>query len=150
LSLAIVLGMAPWFAATVVAQSISRDLAFTPGQATRLTLGVQLGFVAGSLVSALLLLADRFSARVLAAICAAAAATATALLAVPTAGSTGVIGLRIATGAALAGVYPPGIKIAAGWTRTRRGTAIGILVGAVTVGSAAPNLFRFALPADQW
>jgi predicted MFS family arabinose efflux permease len=61
-----------------------------------------------------------------------------------------VIGLRIATGAALAGVYPPGIKIAAGWTRTRRGTAIGILVGAVTLGTAGPHLLRLISDATSW
>jgi sugar phosphate permease len=75
---------------------------------------------------------------------------ATAMLAWRHTGPTAAIGLRIVTGIALAGVYPPGIKIAAGWSKTRRGTAVGILVGALTIGSAAPNLFRVAVPASAW
>ena len=58
--------------------------------------------------------------------------------------------LRVATGAALAGVYPPGMKIAAGWFRDGRGWAIGMLVGALTLGSAAPHLVRWLVPADAW
>jgi len=54
------------------------------------------------------------------------------------------------TGAALAGVYPPGMKIAAGWFRAERGLAIGTLVGALTLGSALPHLVRWAVPAAQW
>ena len=60
------------------------------------------------------------------------------------------VALRFATGAALAGVYPPGMKIAAGWFREARGWAIGIVVGALTIGSAAPHLVRALVPAGQW
>jgi MFS family permease len=150
LSVAIVLGMAPWFAATVVAQSISQELALSSAQSTWLTLAVQLGFVVGSLVSALLLLTDRYSARLIAAICAAAAGAVTALLVLPGLPSTLVVALRFATGVALAGVYPPGIKMAAGWTSARRGTAVGVLVGAVTLGTAAPHLLRLFSNAAAW
>jgi MFS family permease len=65
-------------------------------------------------------------------------------------GPAEAIGLRLIAGFALAGVYPPGIKIAAGWWRHRRGTAIGVLVGALTVGSAAPNLVRLVVPSTGW
>ena len=150
LSVAIVLGMAPWFAATVVASSISRELALSATQSTWLTLAVQLGFVVGSLVSAILLLTDRFSARIIAAICAALAGAVTAILVLPGLPSALVVALRFATGAALAGVYPPGIKIAAGWTSARRGTAVGVLVGAVTLGTAAPHLLRLFSDAAAW
>jgi MFS family permease len=57
---------------------------------------------------------------------------------------------RFLTGAALAGVYPPGMQIAAGWFREARGWAIGILVGALTLGSAAPHLVRSIVPPDSW
>jgi MFS family permease len=60
------------------------------------------------------------------------------------------IALRIMTGAALAGVYPPGMKLAAAWFREGRGLAIGTLVGALTLGSALPHLVRWAVPADMW
>jgi MFS family permease len=150
LSVAIVLGMAPWFAATVVAQGMALEFAISIGQQPWLTLGVQLGFVLGSLISASFLLSDRVSARRLAAICAGIAALTTGALTFPGVGVSGVIGLRILTGAALAGVYPPGIKLAAGWTESHRGTAIGILVGAVTLGSGAPHLLRLTGDLDNW
>jgi len=150
LSAGIVLGEAPWFAATVVAQGMTHELALTSAASSWLTQAVQLGFVLGSVTSALLLLSDRFSPRRLAAACAVLAAAATAALTIPGIGATGVISLRLLTGAALAGVYPPGIKMAAGWTESHRGTAIGVLVAAVTLGSAAPHLLRVVANLERW
>jgi len=150
LAVAIVLGMAPWFAATVVAQGMSRDLKLTPSETTWITLAVQLGFVAGSVVSAGLLLSDRLSARRLAALCVAGSAVATAALVLPGIGPTTAIVLRFVTGAALAGVYPPAIKMAAGWTESHRGTAIGLLIGALTLGTAAPHLLRLIAVLSRW
>ena len=150
LSVAIVLAMAPWFAATVVADPLARELALSPWQVSWLTLAVQLGFVVGSITSAGLLLSDLFSARRLAAAASLVAAVATALLAVTSLAPWQSIGLRLLTGAALACVYPPGMKIAAGWTQRHRGTAIGVLVGAVTTGSAAPYLLRATWDASAW
>ena len=150
LSVAIVLAMAPWFAATVVADPLARELALSPWQVSWLTLAVQLGFVIGSITSAGLLLSDLFSARRLAAVASLVAAVATAMLAVRNLAPWQSIGLRLLTGAALACVYPPGMKIAAGWTQRHRGTAIGILVGAVTTGSAAPYLLRATWDASAW
>jgi MFS family permease len=150
LAAAIVLGMAPWFAATVVAQGMSRDLKLTSAEATWLTLAVQLGFVAGSVLSAGLLLSDRLSPRRLAAVCVAASGMATAALLLPGIGPTTTIALRLMTGATLAGVYPPAIKMAAGWTESHRGTAIGLLVGALTLGTAAPHLLRLVADLSRW
>lgn len=150
LSLAIVLGMSPWFSATVVAVPMATDLSLTPTEVSWLTLAVQLGFVIGSVVSAALVLADRWSPRRLAAMSSFVAAAGTALLTVRGMGPWGAIGLRLLAGAALACVYPPGIKIAAGWTNRARGTAIGILVGAVTLGTAAPHLLRAAVDLTAW
>jgi MFS family permease len=42
----------------------------------------------------------------------------------------------------MAGAYPPAMKIMATWFREGRGLAIGILIGALTVGSATPHLVR--------
>lgn len=150
LSLAIVLGMAPWFAATVVSRPMVTALGLDEALEAWLTLAVQLGFVLGSVTSAGLLLADRFSPRRLAAWSAVLAGVATGVLALVATGPRMTIALRLLTGAALAGVYPPGIKLAAGWTRERRGTAIGILVGAVTLGSAGPHLLRALADLSAW
>jgi MFS family permease len=110
-------------------------------------MSVQLGFVVGALGSALLNLADRWRADrlfALSALAGAAANGAIPLLAgVDGAGSA--LALRFLTGVALAGVYPPGMKLVATWTKADRGLGIGILVGALTLGSAAPHLLN-ALP----
>jgi MFS family permease len=145
-----VLGMTPWFSATVAAPGMIAE--WGAGQVTTawLTIAVQLGFVAGTCASAIVLLSDRVSARRLAAACAGVAALATGLLALPSVGPREATVLRTITGVALAGVYPPGIKIAAGWWQQSRGTAIGILVGALTVGSASPNLFTLAVSGPEW
>lgn len=155
LLLAVVLGMSPWFSATVVAQSMVAEWGSAPGQGTGgaaiwLTLGVQLGFVVGSTVSAAFLLSDRWRPARLAMWSAFLAAAATAALALPWVGATAAIGLRCLVGVALAGVYPPGIKLAAGWTTTRRGTAIGALVGGTTLGSAIPHLLTLTVSASAW
>ena len=150
LSAAIVLAMAPWFAATVVAAPIAADLSLTPTAVSWLTLAVQLGFVAGSLTSAVFVLSDRFRPRHLAALSALVAAASTAVIALLPLAGWQAIAMRFLTGAALACVYPPGMKIAAGWTDRYRGTAIGILVAAVSVGSAAPHLLRATWDIAEW
>lgn len=150
LSVAIVLSMAPWFAATVVAAPLSEMLNLPAQRAGWLTLAVQLGFVLGSLTSAMLLLSDRWSARRLAAGSALLAAAATAALVTLPITGWQAIALRLLTGACFACVYPPGMKIAAGWTQKHRGTAIGLLTGAVSIGSAAPHLIRATWDATQW
>jgi MFS family permease len=149
LSLAELLAMAPWFSASAVAPTLARVWDLSPAGVAGLTVSVQLGFVAGALVSAILTLSDIWSARRLvigAAALAAAATIGVALSPDPTWG----IACRVLTGAALAGVYPPGMKIAAGWFTDGRGLAIGTLVGALTLGSAAPHLVRYAVPAEAW
>jgi MFS family permease len=96
------------------------------------------------------MLSDRWSARRLAGWSALLAGAATSGLSGLGDAPALALGLRALTGAALAGVYPPGLKLAAGWSRERRGLAIGVLIGALTLGSAAPNLLRAALPTGSW
>lgn len=141
--------MAPWFSASAVAPVLGRVWHLSSAGTAWLTISVQLGFVAGALVSAILTLADRWSARRLVAGSAALAAAATLGVSVAPGPEVGM-GLRLLTGAALAGVYPPGMKIVAGWFKEGRGLAIGILVGALTLGSAAPHLVRWAVPPTAW
>ena len=149
LAIAELLAMAPWFSASAVAPSIARVWHLSPATTAWLTISVQIGFVAGAVISAMLTLADRLSARRLVAGSATVAAVATVGVAV--APGIGVaIACRLLTGAALAGVYPPGMKIAAGWFKESRGWAIGILVGALTLGSASPHLVRWAVSPAAW
>jgi MFS family permease len=149
LAVAELLAMAPWFSASAVSPALSGVWRLSPATTAWLTISVQLGFVAGALVSALLTLPDRLSARRLIAASAALAAAATlGVAAAP--GIRMAIVCRLLTGAALAGVYPPGMKIAAGWFKEGRGLAIGILVGALTLGSASPHLVRWAVSPTAW
>ena len=147
-SLAQFLGMTLWFSATAVTPLLVREFDIAPGQAAWLTMAVQAGFVAGTLVSALGNLADIFNARTLMFIGSLVGAMANAAVIVAP-GSTSVIALRFLTGASLALVYPPGMKIAAGWFRDQRGFALGLLIGALTLGKAFPHLLT-ALFGDNW
>jgi MFS family permease len=143
------LAMAPWFSASAVAPTLTRIWSLSPGATAWLTISVQLGFVAGAIVSAMLVLADRLSARRLISGSAIIAAAATVGVTLASDART-AIAFRLLTGAALAGVYPPGMKIAAGWFKEGRGLAIGILVGALTLGSASPHLVRWAVSPEAW
>jgi len=149
LSLAMFLGMTLWFSATAANGPIEREFHLTTGETAWLTMAVQGGFVAGTLVSALLNLADVINARRLFAIGCAIAALSNAALA-GAGGAGAIIALRVATGAALAWVYPTGMKIAAGWFERRRGAALGLLLGALTVGSAFPHLLAAASTTVPW
>jgi MFS family permease len=143
------LGMTLWFSATAAAPAIAREFALDATWRAWLTMAVQAGFVAGTLITAATNLADAINPRRLfAAGCIAGAATNAAITVA--ASPPLVIALRAATGVALAWVYPPGMKIAAGWFRERRGTALGVVVGALTIGSAFPHLLAWAAPAAAW
>ena len=132
-----------WFSASAVAPQLEIVWDLSVGEVTWLTLTVQLGFVAGALGIAMSGIADSIPARRLFAVSAIAAAAANVALLVVTPTTVPVAFLlRFATGALLAGVYPSGLKVMAGWFRTGRGMALGVLVGALTIGSATPHLVR--------
>ena len=139
LALALVLAMTTWFSATAVIPQLRADWGLTDTAAAWLTIAVQLGFVTGALVSSVLNVADVLSARLVLLFGAAGAAVANLLL-VAVASAAGAIPLRFLTGFFLAGVYPPALKLMSTWFQRGRGTALGILVGALTLGSAGPHL----------
>ena len=149
LSVAMFLGMTLWFSATAATAPIVAEFRLTPAEAAWLTMAVQGGFVIGTFVSALANLPDLVNPRRLFAIgCLAGAAANGALV---LAGSPlALMLLRGATGISLALVYPPGMKVAAGWFDKRRGAALGVLVGALTIGSAFPHLLAAASAAVRW
>ena len=132
-----------WFSATAVAPQLRELWDLSTGQEAGLTLAVQLGFVAGALLSAVLNLADVIPGRRLFLISAVGGAlTNLGLLFIDESTVSIALGLRFMTGAFLAGVYPAGLKVMAGWFKIGRGMALGVLVGALTVGSASPHLIR--------
>ena len=148
LGLAELLGMSPWFSASAVSSGIVAEYHLTGAQEAWLTMAVQGGFVAGTLVSALFSLADLISARWVFAVGCAGAAMANALV-TAAASPVEAVAWRFATGTALALVYPPAMKIAAGWFKAQRGAALGILVACLTLGKALPYLLA-ALSGDSW
>jgi MFS family permease len=147
LATAEVLGMSVWFSASAVAQQLQGLWGLTGAQVGWLTGTVQLGFVAGTAIAAVLNLADVLSSRVYMATCAALAAALNAALVVAPGYETALV-LRFLTGMFLAGVYPPAMKMIATWFRAGRGLAIGTIVGALTLGKASPYLIRSLQGAD--
>jgi MFS family permease len=142
LAATVLLAKSLWFSASAVAPQLRAEWNLSAGQAAWLTVSVQLGFVAGALVSAVSNLSDRVSAPRLILLCALAGALANGAIALWAGGPLSAILLRFATGALLAGVYPPGMKLVASWSVEDRGLWIGVLVGALTVGSALPHLLN--------
>ncbi|WP_424016381.1 MFS transporter (plasmid) [Halorientalis pallida] len=142
IALAELLAMSLWFSATAVAPELATDWGLSPAETTWLTNAVQFGFVVGALLSSLFTLSDVIRPRYLFAGSAVFGAVCTALIASVVNSFLPAVGLRFLTGVALAGVYPPGMKILAGWFKQGRGLAIGVLIGALTVGSALPHLLR--------
>ena len=149
LVLAEIAGMAVWFASSAVLADMSQETAITPFAQALLSSGVQAGFAGGALIYASLGLADRFDPRHVFAASALAAAACNGILLIAPIGGSIAITARILTGMFLAGVYPVGMKIAVGWGTHDRGLLVGLLVGALTLGSAAPHLFSF-LGGTQW
>ena len=141
------LGMTLWFSATAVTPLLIDEFQISPSHAAWLTMAVQAGFVVGTLVSAVSNIADVMNARVLMFIGSLAGACANAAVLVAPNG-TAVIALRFITGASLALVYPPAMKIAAGWFRDGRGFALGLLIGALTLGKAFPHLLTTLFGAE--
>ncbi len=149
LCLAVVLSLTTWFSATAILPELKQEMALGSGAEAWLTNGVQVGFVIGALAASLVNLPDmvRLSRLMAAAALVAALANASLLFHL---GPGGAIVARIVTGAALAGVYPPALKLVATWFTRDRGLALGAVIGALTIGSALPHLFRAALGALDW
>lgn len=149
LATAELLGMSLWFAASAVSTSLATrwEISTTAGAAW-LTTTVQLGFVAGTAVAAILNLADLVPAARYFAVSAVLGATANAAV-LATSDFRVALVTRFLTGFFLAGVYPPAMKMVATWFRTRRGLAIGTVVGALTVGKATPYLILATISASS-
>jgi len=141
LLLAQVAAMTTWFATTASLAAMRQGWTLTHFQEGLMTSSVQAGFVGGTLTSALLSAADRYDPRNLFMTAAAIAGVACLLVVLFEPTDVTVPMLRFATGFCLAGVYPVGMKMASTWAKGDLGLLIGLLVGAVTLGSAMPHLF---------
>jgi MFS family permease len=142
LALAELLAMALWFSASAVVPQLRAEWGLSGAAEAWMTMSVQIGFVAGALLSAVLNLADRVPLPALIGWSAALGALFNVAIPVLEPGVAGTIALRACTGVALAGVYPPGMKLVATWAKEDRGLGIGFLVGALALGSASPHLLN--------
>jgi MFS family permease len=144
-----VAAMALWFSASAAVPALVAEYHLSGSAQAMLTSGVQAGFVIGCLASAALGLPDRIDPRRTFAAAAVIGAIANALLLVVEPTSPAVPALRVVTGIAMAGVYPIGMKLASTWAKGDMGLMVGLLVGALTLGSALPHLFN-AWGGLQW
>ncbi len=150
LALAELLGMSVYFSASAVVPALTQAWSLGDSGRAWLTMSVQAGFVVGSLASALLNLSDLIPARRLFTASAFLAALSNGLIPLLASGLPLAIALRVLTGIFLVGVYPVGMKIMSTWTQKDRGLGIGLLVGALTLGSAAPHLLNAFSGGNDW
>ncbi len=150
LAAAELLAMAVWFSASAVVPALTQAWALDDSGRAWLTMSVQIGFVAGAFGSALFNLSDLLPARRLFTAAALLAGLCTGLIGWLANDLASALVLRFLTGLCLAGVYPVGMKIMATWTQKDRGLGIGLLVGALTLGSAAPHLLNALGGLGSW
>jgi MFS family permease len=152
LAAAVLLASAPWFSGSAVASSLTDEWALTGFDLALLTVAVQLGFVAGALTVALTGAADVLPARLLIGLGGALAAAANLGFALLATDLASALPWRALTGFGVAAVYPVALRHLAGWFRSQRGLAVGVLVGAITVGASLPHLVRAvgALSSVEW
>ena len=135
-------GVAIWFAGNAVLGDLQRQWGLADTALGYVTSAVQLGFIAGTLTFAFLAIADRYSPRLVYLACSLLGALAN-LAAISADGSFGaLLATRFVTGFFLAGIYPVGMKIASGWYQKDLGNALGLLVGALVLGTAFPHLLK--------
>ncbi len=141
LALTLVFAMSTWFSASAVIPQLRDAWALSPNSAAWLTIAVQLGFVAGAVISSLFNISDVIPPRHVIMGGAIGAAAANGFLLLANGPQIG-IPLRFATGFFLAGVYPPAFKLISTWFRENRGLALGILAAAIVVGNGIPHLIN--------
>lgn len=150
LVLAQLLGTSLWFAVNAVMPDLQRELGWATSAVGTLTSALQFGFILGTLVFALLAIADRFPPRRVFLVCALASAACTVGAWWWVRDFTALMAWRFATGFFLAGIYPVGMKIAAQWYSKGLGTALGYLIGALVLGSASAHALRALGDALPW
>lgn len=141
-----------WFAGNAILGDLQSVMKVGIEDTGIVTSAIQLGFIAGTLIFALLSISDRYSARKLFFVCSVFGSVSNLLIYFVAYDLFSLLGLRFITGFLLTGIYPVGMKIAAGWYKDKLGNTIGLLVGALVLGTAFPHLiksFGGSLPWEQ-
>ena len=149
ISICLVGAMSTWFSGTVILPELTLRSGLGEIEKVWLTNAVQLGFVIGAIVLAFFNLSDSMPLILLIAFSCTLAAIANLLL-IWTDTPLSIIAVRLLTGVALSGVYPSVVKLIATWFQKSRGVAMGVIIGALTLGSAAPHFFRAMTPDTDW
>ncbi len=146
--LAQLLGTGSWFAVNAVMPDLQAEFGWPAQAVGTLTSALQGGFIAGTLVFALLAISDRLPARAVFLACTLLAAGCTVAAALSASSYPALLLWRALTGFCLAGIYPVGMKIAAQWFPRGLGAALGWLLGALVLGSASPHAMRALAAMD--
>jgi MFS family permease len=144
------MGTSLWFAGNAVLGDLQREWSLDIDALSYITSAVQLGFIIGTLFFALFGISDRFSPRMVFFVCSLLGAFTNLLICLVAKGLSTLLALRFVTGFFLAGLYPVGMKIAAGWYKRGLGNALGALVGALVVGTAFSHLLKGAAQSVAW
>ena len=143
-------GTSLWFASNAVLGNLQRQWGLGNAALSHMTSSVQLGFIIGTLLFAFFTISDRFSPRIVFFLCSLLGALANLGIYIAADGLISLLVFRFITGFFLAGIYPVGMKIAAGWYRKGLGQALGYLVGALVVGTAFPHLLKSTGHSFPW
>ncbi|MGY8986127.1 MAG: MFS transporter [Sphingomonadales bacterium] len=142
ISIAQVLSLSLWFSATATIPSLQQNFEISSIQTSFLSSFVTIGFIIGTIISALFGLADLFPPKKFFIISTIFASLINiCFLFVDPSGPIALL-IRFLTGVSIAGIYPIGIKMVVTWTKGDTGFLVGLLVGALTLGSATPHLIN--------
>jgi MFS family permease len=139
-----------WFASNAVMSDLVNNFGLTPSAVGQLTAAVQFGFILGTLVFAVLAIADRFSPSKVFLICALLGAVFNTGILWEANTLATILSLRFLTGFFLAGIYPVGMKISADYFEKGLGKSLGFLVGALVLGTAFPHLLKGITNTRPW
>ena len=143
-------GTSLWFAGNAVLEDLQLQWSMGNASLSYMTSAVQLGFILGTLCFAFFVIADRFSPRLVYFVCSLLGALSNLLICLVAEGLASLLVFRFLTGFFLAGIYPVGMKIAAGWYQKGLGKALGFLIGALVLGTAFPHLLKGAGHSVPW
>ena len=143
-------GTSLWFSGNAILPDLQADWDLAPEALGHITMAVQVGFIVGTLSFAILTLADRYSPRLIYLFCCLSGALVSASTVLINESLLLFLANRFLVGFLLAGIYPVGMKIAAGWFKQDLGLALGFMIGALVLGTAAPHLVRGFGEAWDW
>jgi len=139
-----------WFAGNGVMSELIINFNLKASALGHLTSAVQFGFILGTLIFAILTIADRFSPSKVFLSCAVLGSIFNVGIIWEGNSLATILSLRFITGFFLAGIYPVGMKIAADYYEKGLGKSLGFLVGALVVGTAFPHLAKEMTGAFPW